>query len=129
MAGFNILCRRGGQNEAIKTAVKTPIETPINMAPAVTYKLPKIIGKIPKLAGSSVGDHSVPNKKEKAPILPMAGRPPAKRNTHIKITAKIEKRAAPKKTPSIIFSLYFATRLFNDGLPIAYESGKNFTHL
>jgi hypothetical protein len=45
------------------------------------------------------------------------------------MTAKIENRAVPKKTPSIIFSLYFAIRLFNDRLPIAYESSEYFTNL
>ena len=46
--GFAILYIIRGQNLAMNTAIKIPTGTPITNAPAVTIRLPTIIGSIPK---------------------------------------------------------------------------------
>ncbi len=45
--GLMILYNFWGQKRAINTAVSIPIGTPIIIAPAVTYRLPSIMGKMP----------------------------------------------------------------------------------
>ena len=93
---MRILYKGFGQYLDINIDVRIPTGTPMTIAPAVTYILPKIIGKIPNDAGLSVGAQLVPARNLKSPTLPIAGIPFAKRNTHISNTASIEVRAAVK---------------------------------
>ena len=74
-------------------------------APKVTYKLPKIIGKMPYRAGSSVGAQIFPKRNWKNPIFCIAGIPFAKRKTQIRRTKKMLANAESKNTPDIVFSL------------------------
>ena len=82
-----------------------PMGTPSMMAPVVIKILPMIMGSIPNDGGMSDGDHSVPNKNLKMPILLIAGIPPEKRNTQMKSTDTIEVAAA-------IMKKYLATASF-----------------
>ena len=79
------------------TDVRIPIGTPKIIAPAVTYRLPTIIGRIPKIL--FFGLHSVPLKNFPNPISFIAGSPFAKRNIQISATASTEAQAAMKNTP------------------------------
>ena len=65
-----------GQYIAINTEVRMPIGTPMITAPAVTYKLPMIIGKIPN--SSLLGRHISPVMNFTNPISLIAGMPLAK---------------------------------------------------
>ena len=62
-----------GQKNTKNIAHKIPIGTPTMMAPAVTYKLPMIIGKIPNISFN--GFQSIPKIKSATPIFAIAGRP------------------------------------------------------
>jgi hypothetical protein len=62
-----------------------------------------IIGKIPNL--SLDGFHTVPRRNFSGPILAIAGIPLAKRNKHIRNTAKTEAQAATIKTIFMACSL------------------------
>ena len=105
MVGFRIPYSHFGQIFAINTAVNMPIGTPNIIAPAVTYKLPIIIGKMPNDGGTSLGDQSMPSKKSIKPISAIVGIPPANRNTHISPTATMAARADSVNTHCIIRSL------------------------
>ena len=76
----------------------------MRIAPAVTYKLPTIIGKIPKI--SFFGFQVVPLMKLKIHISFIAGIPFAKRNTQMRATANTEAQAAMKNTPRMNFSVH-----------------------
>ena len=60
-------CSPFGQNLERNIAVMSPIGTPKRIAPAVTYTLPAIMGKIPNV--SFPGFHFCPIRKSMAPIL------------------------------------------------------------
>ena len=75
---MRILYKGFGQYLDINIDVRIPTGTPMTIAPAVTYILPKIIGKIPNDAGLSVGAQLVPARNLKSPTLPIAGIPFAK---------------------------------------------------
>ena len=75
---------------------------PITMAPAVTYMLPTIMGRIPN--SCCVGFHFVPNINLRGPISAIAGTPLAKRKMQIAATAATEHNAQSRKTTFIIFS-------------------------
>lgn len=90
-----------GQNFAINTAVRSPIGTPTIIAPAVTYILPIIIGKIPKLGVEFKGLHSVPSRKSATPISAIVGQPLTNMKAHISTTAIIETHAERKNTTPI----------------------------
>ena len=93
-----------GQNFAINMAVKSPIGTPIMIAPAVQYREPTIIGKIPYEAGTFLGLQSVPKRKFPTPISAIAGQPLANIKIHITITAATETQAQRKNNAFIAFS-------------------------
>ncbi|KXB65213.1 hypothetical protein HMPREF1863_01721 [Aedoeadaptatus coxii] len=59
----------------MKIAVNTPMGTPIIIEPKVTITEPKIMGKIPKLAGVDVGRHSFPRIKWLGPVFKIKGTP------------------------------------------------------
>ena len=85
-------------------AVKSPIGTPIMIAPAVQYREPTIIGKIPYEAGTFLGLQSVPKRKFPTPISAIAGQPLANIKIHITITAATETQAQRKNNAFIAFS-------------------------
>ncbi len=113
-AGLSILYSHFGQKCARYAAVKTPIGTPMTSAPAVTYKLPTIMGNIPyrSLEGAQV----VPKRKSRTPIFPMAGKPPANRKKQMRTTEMIEKVAVKMNTHFIKVS--FKVLLFKGTTPL-----------
>ena len=99
---FNGLYSRFGQNLARKTAVSIPMGTPMTNAPAVTYTLPRIIGRIPNLSLEAF--HVVPPRNSNNPIFWIAGTPFTKRKRQISATARMDTQAVIKKTTFITFS-------------------------
>ena len=73
------------------------------IAPAVTYKLPTIIGKIPKI--SFFGRQSVPVRNFTNPISFIAGMPFANRKIQMSATASTEAQAATKKITCMTLSV------------------------
>jgi len=88
-------------------AVSKPMGTPTIIAPAVTYREPSIIGKIPKEGGILLGDQSFPSRKSNTPISAIAGKPLANMKKQISITDIMDAQAAIKNTISINFSKNF----------------------
>lgn len=113
MQGFKKRYIGFGHTRAINTAEKMPMGTPMAIAPAVTYKLPTIIGKIPNSGGVSEGDQLRPNKNFMGPIFAMAGMPFTNKNKQINATAKMEVSADMKKTAFITFSFLDCIRILN----------------
>ena len=95
-AGCRTLRVRLLAKNAIYMAVIIPTGTPSNTAPAVTYTLPNIMGKMPyrPLLGRQV----VPSRKSPRPISAMAGMPLAKRKIQINATARMDTQATSRKT-------------------------------
>ena len=81
-----------------------PIGTPMITAPAVTYKLQMIIGKIPN--SSLLGRHISPVMNFTNPISLIAGMPLANKKIHMRATASTEAQAATKNTPCMNFSVH-----------------------
>ena len=81
----------------MNTAVRIPIGTPMIIAPAVTYRLPMIIGKIPYM--SFFGFHNSPVRNSPNPILLIAGIPFANKKIQMSATASTEAQAATANTP------------------------------
>ena len=101
--GFITLYKLSGQNFARYIAVRSPIGTPMISAPAVTYILPNIKGRMPKYP--FVGFHTSPRVKSPKPISLIAGIPFTNRNTHMSATAAMDTNAAIMNTTCIIISL------------------------
>ena len=131
-AGLMILYSRFGQNHTRKTAQRMPSGTPTIIAPAVTYTLPTIIGKMPYILFP--GFHVFPRRKSATPILPMAGTPLANRNIQINPTARMDTAAAAMNTHFITASFisfppsYPGTLLLCSG-PICQLACEDFLHL
>ena len=87
----------------MKTAVSTPMGTPMMIAPAVTYKLPRIMGKMPYIPFE--GRQVLPNRKSKMPISDMAGIPFANRKILMVNTARMDTQAAARNTTRMADSL------------------------
>ena len=99
IAGFRNRYSRLLQKRARYMAVKIPAGTPTMSAPAVTYRLPTIIGQIPYRPLE--GFQRWPPTKLKKPISAMAGTPFANRNTQMRITAAIDAQAVSANTQRI----------------------------
>lgn len=104
VAAFSGLYIFFGQYIAINTDVRIPIGTPNTIAPAVTYKLPMIIGKIPNRL--LFGLHSSPVINFTNPISLIAGTPFANKKIQMRATASTEVQAAIKNTPCMNFSVH-----------------------
>ena len=109
----SIICLRGcrsrrGQKYTRNTAVSTPSGTPMTRAPAVTQKLPTIMGKIPNISLS--GFQRNPNRKSGRPILNSAGAPPANMKIQMRATAAMDAHAVSMNTACITDSETFFMR-------------------
>ena len=71
-------------------------------APPVTYTLPKIMGRIPKIP--LVGFHFSPVRKSHRLTLPKKGRPLENRKKQMSSTARIQAHAVAQNTHRMTFS-------------------------
>ena len=112
----------------MNTAVRIPIGTPMIIAPAVTYRLPMIIGKIPYM--SFFGLHNSPVRNFPNPILLIAGIPFANKKIQMSATASTEVQAATANTPCMNFSVHaFDFILFHYLIPCGCITSVNCLYL
>ena len=98
------------------------------IAPAVTYRLPMIIGKIPYM--SFFGLHNSPVRNFPNPILLIAGIPFANKKIQMSATASTEAQAATANTPCMNFSVHaFDFILFHYLIPCGCITSVNCLNL
>jgi len=104
--GLIMRARPGEAISARYTAVIIPSGTAIRPDKRVTYTDPRISGKIPKLAGSSVGYHCVPKIKSMNDTCLKTGRPSFNRKTMISNNDVMPKSALAAKIQCTPLSVY-----------------------